>query len=124
MDLPCCLALEGFFHGRGRELGPFFISPPRFLHAVAGAGHPLRGLADVAGDGGRFTLAQKGQGQQPSYIKAIYKLNLSQLGPWPLKEQLSMRALAVGRPCDGPKGAAGYPKQRRGIAGGPRLFGV
>ena len=27
MDLPCCLALEGFFHGWGRELGPFFIFP-------------------------------------------------------------------------------------------------
>ena len=57
----------------------------RFLHAVAGAGHPLGGIADVADDEGRFSLAQKGQGQQPSYIKAKYKRNLSQLGPWPLK---------------------------------------
>ena len=24
MDMPCCLALEGFFHGWSRELGPFF----------------------------------------------------------------------------------------------------
>jgi hypothetical protein len=109
MDMPCCLALEGFFHGWGRELGPFFFFSSRFLHAVADAGHPLGGLADVADCGGRFSLAQKGQGQLPSYIKAKCKLNLSQLGPWPLKGQLSMRALAVGRPCDGPNGAAGYP---------------
>jgi hypothetical protein len=24
MDMPCCLALEGFFHGWGRDFGPFF----------------------------------------------------------------------------------------------------
>ena len=105
MNMPCCLALEGLFHGRGREFGPF--PPSRFLHAVASAGHPLGGLADAAGYGGRFSLAQKGQGQQPSYMKGKFKLNLSQLGPWPVKGQLSMRALAVGRPCDGPNRAAG-----------------
>ena len=93
----------------GSRIWDFFISPPRLLYAVAGAGHPLGGPADVAGGGGRFSLAQKGQGQQPGYIKTKCKLNLSQLGPWPLKGQLSMRALAVGRPCDGPNGAAGYP---------------
>ena len=109
MDMPCCLALEGIFHGRGRDLVPFFYFPPRFLHAVADAGHPLGGLADVADGGGRFSLAQKGQRQLPSYIKAKCKPNLSQLGPWPLKGKRSMRALAVGRPCDGPNGAAGYP---------------
>ena len=109
MGLPCCLALEGFFHGWGRELGSFLFFSSRFLHAVADAGHLPRGPADVADGGGRFSLAQKGQGQLPSYIKAKCKLNLSQLGPWPLKGQLSMRAMAVGRPCDGPNGAAGYP---------------
>ena len=42
MDMPCCLALEGVFHGWGRDLGPFFyLFSFRFLHAVAGAAHPL-----------------------------------------------------------------------------------
>ena len=41
MDMPCCLALEGVFHGWGRDLGPFFNYFSRFLHAVAGAVHPL-----------------------------------------------------------------------------------
>ena len=76
---------------------PFFLLSSRFLHSVADAGHPLGGISDVADGGGRFNLAQKGQGQQPSYIKTKCKLNLSQLGPWPLKGHLSMRALAVGR---------------------------
>ena len=69
----------------------------RFLHALAGPGHPLRRLADVGDDSGWFSLVHKGQGQQPSYLKTQYKPNLSQLGPWPLKGHLSMRALAVGR---------------------------
>jgi len=69
MDMPCCLALKGGFHGWGRELVPF-CSSSRFLHAVAGAGHPPGGIADVADDGGRFSLAQKGRGQQPSYVKS------------------------------------------------------
>ena len=43
------------------------------------------------------------------YAKTNCKLNPSQLGPWLLKGHLSMRALSVGRPCDGPNGAAGYP---------------
>ena len=64
---------------------------------MACAGHPLGGLADVADDGGWFSLAQKCQGQQPSYIKTKYKPNLSQLGPWPLKGHLYMRTLAAGR---------------------------
>ena len=69
----------------------------RFLHALAGPGHPLRRLADVGDDSGRFSLVHKGQGQHPSYLKTQYKPNLIQLGPWPLKGHLSMRALAVGR---------------------------
>ena len=64
---------------------------------MAGSGHPLGGLADVADGNGWFSLAHKGKGQHPSYIKTQYKPNLSQLGPWPLKGHLSMRALAVGR---------------------------
>ena len=64
---------------------------------MAGSGHPLGGLADVAGSNGRFSLARKGKGKRPSYIKTQNKPNLSQLGPWPLKGHLSMRALAVGR---------------------------
>ena len=95
MDMPCCLALEGDFHGWGRELCFLFFS--RFLHAVAGAGHPLGGLADVADDSWWFSFGRKVQGQHLSYIKTQYKPNLSQLGPWPLKGHLSMRALAVGR---------------------------
>ena len=76
---------------------PFFIFFSRFLHALAGSGHPLGGLADVTDGNGWFSLAHKGKGQHPSYIKTQYKPNLSQLGPWPLKGHLSMRALAVGR---------------------------
>ena len=95
MDMPCCLALEGIFHRWGCELVLLLFS--RFLHAVAGAGHPLGGFPDVADDGGRFSLARKGQGQQPSYIKTKYKPGLSKLGPWPLKGHLSMRALAACR---------------------------
>ena len=72
MDIPFCLALQGVFHGRGRELVPFLYFS-RFIHAAAGAGHPLGDLADVADDEGRFSLAQKGQGKQPSYIKTKYK---------------------------------------------------
>ena len=100
MDMPCCLALEEVFHGWGHKLC-FSRVFSRFLHHddVAGAGHPLGGLADVADDGGRFSFAQECQGQQPSYINTKYKRNLSQLGPWPLKGHLSMRmrALAIGR---------------------------
>ena len=62
-----------------RELVPL-SSSSRFLHAVAGAGHVLGDIPDVADDEGRFGLVQKGQGQRPSYIKAKYKRNLSQLG--------------------------------------------
>ena len=76
---------------------PFFNFFSRFLHALAGSGHPFGGLADVADGNGWFSLAHKGKGQHPSYIKTQYKPNLSQLGPWPLKGHLSMRALAVGR---------------------------
>ena len=43
MDMPCCLALQGVFHGWGRKLVPFIYL--RFLHAVAGAVHPLGVLA-------------------------------------------------------------------------------
>ena len=68
------------------NLGPFYFFFSRFLHAVAGSGHPLGGLADVADGSGWFSLAHKGQGQQPGYIKAQYKPNLSQLGPWPLED--------------------------------------
>ena len=64
---------------------------------MAGPGHPPQRLADVGDDSGWFSLVHKGQGQQPSYLKTQYKPNLSQLGPWPLKGHLSMRALAVGR---------------------------
>ena len=80
MDMPCCLALEGIFNGWGRELVPFFFL--RFLHVVAGAGHALGGLAGVADDERRFSLAHRGQGHQPSYIKTKYKPNLSELRPW------------------------------------------
>ena len=69
MDMPCCIALEGVFYGWGCELVPFFVFFFRLLHAVAGAGHPLGGIADIADDDQRFSLAQKGQGQQPSYVK-------------------------------------------------------
>ena len=64
---------------------------------MAGSGHPLGGLADIADGNGRFSLSHKGQGKHPSYIKTQYMPNLSQLGPWPLKGHHSMRALAVGR---------------------------
>ena len=53
MDMPCCLALQGIFHGWGRDLVPFLFFS-RFLHAVAVAGHPLGALVDVADDEGRF----------------------------------------------------------------------
>ena len=69
MDMPCCLALEGFFHGWSRELGPFFYFFYRLLHAVAGSGHPLGGLADVADDSWWFSFGRKGQGQHLSYLK-------------------------------------------------------
>ena len=100
MDMPCCLALEGFFHGWGRDLVLFFYffqGSSMAVHAVAGSGHPLGGLADVADDCGWFSLAKKCRGQQPSYTKTQYKPDLSQLGPWPLKGHLSMRALAAGK---------------------------
>ena len=76
--------------------GPFVIFS-RFLHAAAGSGHLLGGLANVADDNRWFSLAHKGQVQQPSYIKTQYKPNLSQLRPCPLKGHLSMHTLAVGR---------------------------
>ena len=71
---------------------------------MAGSSHPLGGLADVADGNGWVSLAHKEQGQQQSYIKTQHKPTLSQLGPCPLKGQLSMRALAVGR-C----GQLGWP---------------
>ena len=40
--------------------GPFVIS--RFLHAVAGAGHPLSGIADVADDGGASVWLKRAGG--------------------------------------------------------------
>ena len=50
--------------------GPFFIFS-RFLHAVAGPGDPLGGLADAAGDGGWFSLAQKCWGKHRGSIQVI-----------------------------------------------------
>jgi hypothetical protein len=57
---------------------PFFLFFSRFLHALAGSGHPLGGLADVADGNGWFSLAHKGKGQHPSYIKTQYKPKLSE----------------------------------------------
>ena len=48
------VALQGVFHGWGCDLVPFFIFS-RFIHAVAGAGHPPGALVDVADDEGRFS---------------------------------------------------------------------
>ena len=48
MDMPCCLALEGVFHGWGRDLGPFFyyffqISPCRGRRSPSVGGSGERG---------------------------------------------------------------------------------
>ena len=57
MDMPCCLALEGIFHGRCRDLVPIFFVfkiPPCRGRLVAGAGHELGALVDASDDDGRF----------------------------------------------------------------------
>jgi hypothetical protein len=64
MDMPCCLALEGVFHGWGRDLGPFFnyffqISPCRGRRSPSVGGSGERGSPGGGAGRSRFPRPTK-----------------------------------------------------------------